>query len=141
MTNGTARGKKQNSGKTVTLEQLADIEVRGGKTVTTLYPPTEEMVEEAKTMEPPPTLVYRRFYFRRGVPKEYHWVTDVPSRRANGGAALQRIALADWYLVIEEEKRSGDGHLRACRIMPRPADRGGCACRACESARQRLEQD
>ena len=109
-----------------------------GKTVTTLYPSNEELLEEKERMSVPPTLVYRRLNFVDGVPPEYLWTTNDPVTVEYGGLATQRIRLETWLELIEIEKASETGHLQGCEIMPRPEERGGCECESCTRAKARI---
>jgi hypothetical protein len=129
-------GKSQE--KTVTLEQWVEIEICEGRTVTTLYPPNEEMLKQLKEMDPKPQLVYRRLNFRGSVPPEYHWTTHDEERRANGGHGIQRMLVETWLTTIAGET---DGHLGPCFApMPRPLSRGGCDCPTCTKARDYWER-
>ena len=133
-----SNGKPKKPGKIEILDQWVDIEMIDGKTVTTLYPSNEELLEEKKRMTVPPTLVYRRLNFVDGVPPEYRWTTEDPVTIEFGGMATQRIRLETWLELIGMEKASGTGHLHGCEIMPRPEERGGCDCESCTRAKARI---
>lgn len=124
----------------VTLEQWAEIEIRDGQTVTTLYPSNAELLKHGKAMDPQPNLAYRRINFLAHVPLEYYWTTSDPMRRRWGGHCIQRMSVETWLkVIVEEESRLGK-HLGPCGgILPRPKERGGCDCPQCSAATDRLE--
>lgn len=127
--------------KIAILEQWVEITVEGGQTVTKLFPPNRGLIEQGKTMDPPPDLVYRRLNFVNGVPKEYHWATHDEQARRYGGAGIQRMTVDRWLEVIEAEKALGHGHIGTCGgNLPRPKERGGCDCTVCTFNRYLLQQ-
>lgn len=128
--------------KIVTLEQWVQVRVREGATVTTLYPPNDMLRERAQKMDPPPDLMYRRLNFVDGVPIEYYWATDDPTRRQNGGHGIQRMTVDTWLQTSELEERLGNGHVGPCsQPLPRPKSRGGCDCEACVGLRAKYERE
>jgi hypothetical protein len=132
--------KKQR--KVAVLEQWAQVTVEDGKTTTKLFPSNEKLIEEGKTMEPPPELVYRRLEFVGGVPPEYHWSCQSrPERFERGGAGIQRMTTDTWLEVIEREAAAGTGHIGPTGVgnLPRPKERGGCDCEVCAHNREVLE--
>jgi hypothetical protein len=151
-----ARGKKKASGKAltpaqrlfggettakkrkiVTLEQWVEVRVEDGKVTTTLYPSNERLLEEGMKMAPPPDLVYRRINFPDGVPEMYNWCGPTREVREFGGCGIQRMTLDTWLMVIEQEKIYSDGRIGGTGIgnLPRPEERGGCECPACQRQR------
>jgi hypothetical protein len=83
-------------------------------------------------------LVYRRFNFVHGVPKEYRWATSDAQQIKYGGHAIQRLRQEDWRLLIAQE---AGGHMLACEyLMPRPESSGGCECSACRAAARRIAE-
>jgi hypothetical protein len=108
-----ADGRKKQR-RIVTLEQWVEVNVREGKTVTTLYPSNEELLKEREELDPPPELVYRRINFREGVPKEYYWTTDDALQRQRAWHGVQRMTFERWVVTIEKERQIGDGHLGPC---------------------------
>ncbi|HEX3681052.1 MAG TPA: hypothetical protein VHU83_00825 [Bryobacteraceae bacterium] len=137
---GQKHAKKQR--KIPVLEQWVQVTVEDGQTVTRFFPPNEELIEQGQTMDPPPELVYRRLEFIGGIPPEYHWSSSShPERFQTGGAGLQRMTVDTWLEVIEREKASGAGHIGSTGIgnLPRPKERGGCACEICTHNREILE--
>jgi hypothetical protein len=135
----SAKSKKPD--KIEILDQWVEIEVIDGKTITTLYPSNEELLDEKARMAVPPTLVYRRLNFVDGVPPEYLWTTTDPVTVEFGGLATQRMRLDRWLELIETERASGTGHLQGCEIMPRPEERGDCECESCTRAKERIETE
>ncbi len=126
--------------KTPILDQWIEIEIQDGKTVTTLYPPNEQLIKQGQGMLPPPEMVYRRLHFVHGVPAEYNWTTDDPVTRERGGMGTQRMMVDTWLELIEREKASGTGHVGPCGgNLPRPESRGGCDCEVCSHNRAILE--
>lgn len=130
------RAKKKRR-KVVVLDQWVEIDVTpDGKTVTTLYPSNELLIESGQKLWPPPELVYRRMNFLRGVPEEYAWTTEDPAIRASGGMGIQRMTVNTWLDLIDKEKALGTGHLLPCGgNLPRPEERGGCDCPVCTKNR------
>jgi hypothetical protein len=124
------------------LDQWAEIETVDGKTVTTLYPPNDELIKEGQAMLPPPEMVYRRLHFVGPVPPEYYWTTDDEQKREIGGLGTQRMMVDTWLETIEREKEPGAGHIGPCGgNLPRPHERGGCDCEVCTHNRALLECD
>ena len=118
------------------LEQWIDIQARDGKTVSTFYPPNDELEELRLEMDPPPDLIYRRLNFVGPVPKEYSWTGPDERCRRWGGHALQRLIVEDWLWVLEKERRSGSIHALASRAQqPRPEQFGPCPCFRCKAKR------
>ncbi len=136
---GQKSPKKQK--KTPVIDQWVEIEVSpAGKTVTTLYPSNEILIQDGQKKWPPPELVYRRMHFVNGVPDEYAWATSDERIRAAGGMGIQRMTVETWADLIEKEKALGTGHLLPCGgNLPRPEDRGGCDCPVCSRNRKILE--
>lgn len=135
---GQKHPKKQK--KIPVLDQWIEIEIQDGKTVTTLYPPNDELIKEGQAMLPAPDMVYRRLHFVHGVPPEYYWTTDDSTAREMGGMGTQRMTVDTWLDVIEREKASGTGHIGPCGgNLPRPEERGGCECAVCTHNRAVLE--
>jgi len=133
--------KKQR--KIATLEQWAQVTVEDGKTTTKLFPSNEKLIEQGKSMDPPPELVYRRFEFVGSVPPEYHWTCKSnPERFARGGAGVQRMTVDTWLEVIEREAATGTGHIGPTGVgnLPRPKERGGCDCEVCAHNREVMER-
>ncbi len=123
------------------LDQWVEIEVSpAGKTVTTLHPSNEILIQDGQKKWPPPEMVYRRMHFVHGVPHEYAWTTSDERIRAAGGMGIQRMTVDTWLEVIEKEKALGTGHLLPCGgNLPRPEERGGCDCPVCSHNRAILE--
>jgi hypothetical protein len=137
---GQNHAKKQR--KIPILDQWVQVTVEDGQTVTRLFPPNEELIEQGQAMDPPPELVYRRLEFIGGIPPEYHWSSSShPERFQTGGAGLQRMTVDTWLEVIEREKASGSGHIGPTGVgnLPRPKERGGCDCEICTHNREILE--
>jgi hypothetical protein len=133
--------KKQR--KIAVLEQWAKVTVEDGKTTTKLFPSNEKLIEEGKSMDPPPELVYRRLEFVGGVPPEYHWSCERhPERFERGGAGVQRMTVDTWLDVIEREAAAGTGHIGPTGVgnLPRPKERGGCECEVCAHNREVMER-
>jgi hypothetical protein len=133
--------KKQR--KIAVLEQWAQVTVEDGKTMTRLFPSNEKLIEEGKSMDPPPELVYRRFEFVGSVPPEYHWTCKSrPERFERGGAGVQRMTVDTWLEVIEREAAAATGHIGPTGVgnLPRPKERGGCDCELCAHNREVMER-
>ncbi len=135
---GEKSGKKRH--QISVLDQWVEIELSAdGKTVTTLYPPNEILMQEVQKKSLAPELVYRRMNFIGRVPDEYAWATDNQAIRENGGMGIQRMEMNTWLELIEREKELGTGHLSPCESLPRPEERGGCECPLCAKNRAWLE--
>jgi hypothetical protein len=135
---GQKHPKKQK--KIPILDQWVEIKIQDGKTVTTLYPPNDELIKEGQAMLPPPQMVYRRLHFVHGIPPEYYWANSNPVAREMGGMGTQRMTVDTWLNVIEQEKASGTGHIGPCGgNLPRPEEHGGCDCEVCTHNRAVLE--
>ena len=92
------------------LDQWVEIEVSlDGKTLTTLYPSNEVLIQSGQKQWPAPELVYRRLHFVDGVPEEYAWTTAEESIRVSGGLGIQRMTVDRWLELIETEKARGTG--------------------------------
>src|SRR5579875_3395617 len=130
---GQLNAKKKARRRPKVLEQWVHVSVKEGKTITALFPSNEDLIKRGQKFWPPPELVYRRLDFRNGVPKEYHWTTYDPVRRAAGGMGIQRMTTDQWLLCIEREKQNPDGHIGPTGVgnMARPHSRGGCNCESC----------
>lgn len=128
--------------KIAVLDQWVEVEIENGKTVTTLFPSNEKLIQAGQAMLPPPELVYRRMNFRDGVPPEYHWTTSDEQTRERGGHGIQRMTTDTWLDVIDREKLRGDGHIGRTGVgnLPRPKERGGCDCAVCRKNREILER-
>ncbi len=126
--------------KIAVLDQWVEVEIEDGKTVTTLFPSNEKLIEAGKRMLPPPELVYRRMNFRDGVPEEYHWTGTEEQRNARHG--IQRMTTDTWLQVIQREKLRGDGHIGRTGVgnLPRPRERGGCDCPVCTTNQEILDR-
>ena len=130
---GQLNAKKKARRRPKVLEQWVHVSVKEGKTITALFPSNEDLIKRGQKFWPPPELVYRRLDFRNGVPKEYHWTTYDPVRRAAGGMGIQRMTTDQWLLCVEREKQNPDGHIGPTGVgnMARPHSRGGCNCESC----------
>src|ERR1700722_11228384 len=120
-------------GKITILDQWHEITIEDGKTITRQYPSNEQLVKRGQKMLPPPSYVYRRLHFPQEVPPEYYWATSNPERRKNGGFSTQRMTVDTWLHCIDREALRGDGHIGITGVgnMPRPKERGVCACEVC----------
>ncbi len=139
--------------KLYVLEQWVEVTIEDGKTVTTLHPSNQNVIERGKKMWPRPDLVYRRMNFPHGVPPEYDWVGLDPVQRQYGGCGIQRMTIETWLQVIEREAPevvregyrssiapehigpTGNGNL------PRPKERGGCECAVCVANQVILDRE
>jgi hypothetical protein len=123
----------KNRRKVVILNQWIEIEVENGQTITKLYPSNEKLIEEGKTMLPPPDMVYRRLNFPAGVLSEYFWASHDPDARKWGGTGIQRMTVDTWLRVTEREKAEGTGHIGPTGIgtLQRPEENGVCECQVC----------
>jgi hypothetical protein len=116
------------------LEQWIDIRRLDGKTVSTFYPPNDELEQLRLDMDPPPDLIYRRMNFIGPVPLEYTWTAPREQGRLNGGHCLQRLKPEDWLWVLDQERNFGNGHaVSGCDPQPRPEQFGPCPCFRCTS--------
>jgi hypothetical protein len=120
------------------LDQWVEIEIENGRTVTTLFPSNEKLIEAGQKMFPPPELIYRRLNFRDGVPPEYAWTGSATNPTGRHG--VQRMTVDTWLDVIEREKLRPDGHIGPTGVgnLPRPKERGGCNCPTCTHNQQRI---
>jgi hypothetical protein len=128
--------------KPLIVEQWVEVEVKSGVTKTTRYPDDEFMLEfialRTEQTGRDVDLVYRRFNFVHGVPKEYDWASRDPRQIKYGGHAIQRLRLQDWKDLLPLE--AGGHMLRSNYIMPRPETSGGCDCSACRGATKRIAE-
>jgi len=126
--------------KPLIVEQWVEVEMKAGVTKTTRYP-DEEFLFEFIALRTEQTrravdLVYRRFNFVHGVPKEYLWATYDCRQIKYGGHGIQRLRLEDWKRLVAME---AGGHMLACEyVMPRPESSGGCDCNTCRAAARRI---
>jgi hypothetical protein len=124
--------------KPVIHEQWIEVLRKDGQTVTTFYPPNRELERLRLEMDPPPTLIYRRFNFVHGVPAEYMWSKPDEQTEINGGLFLQRIRVEDWPELMASERQQTGTHARgAPNHQPRPAAFGPCPCARCEAERSK----
>ncbi len=126
--------------KIAILDQWVEVEIEDGKTVTTLFPSNEKLIQAGKKMLPPPELIYRRMNFRDGVPPEYQWTGTDEERDARHG--IQRMTVDTWLDVTDREKLRSDGHIGPTGVgnLPRPRERGGCDCPVCTHNQLILDQ-
>ncbi len=130
---GQLHPKKQK--KITKLDQWVEVRIEDGRTVTTLYPSNEGLIQRGQRMLPPPELVYRRLNFPDGIPPEYWWTCSrTPERRERGGMGTQRMTVETWIQVIAREKERGDGHVGPTGVgnLPRPEQYGECPCETCQ---------
>jgi hypothetical protein len=124
------------------LEQAVEVRVVDGATLTTQTPSNEELIEQGKTMMPPPQFVGRVIEFVGGlVPAEYAWVGMVGETAATEGdteesvSGDQLMTPDTWLRVIAQEKLRGDGHVGPTGVgnckKPRTAWAPGCRCPQC----------
>lgn len=134
------------------LEQWIEVRIQGGRTVTTLFPSNQYLMERAKTMWPAPELVYRRFNFPDGVPEEYRWAGRSEERSKLGGAGIQRMTVDTWLTLLDRETEIPRPGYRSSTVpehvgptgvgnLPRPKDRGECECRVCQKNHEKLEEN
>jgi hypothetical protein len=139
--------------KVQVLEQWVEVRIEEGRTVTTLYPSNQTLLDRGKAMWPAPELVYRRFNFPDGVPDEYSWVGITENRKRLGGCGIQRMTVDTWLEMMDTEDEeihrvgyqsstvpkhvgpTGTGNL------PRPKDRGECECPVCQRNQAILDAD
>lgn len=132
--------KRKPKDKPVIHDQWIEIRTKNGRAVTTFYPPNEKFEKERLELDPPATLVYRRFNFVGPVPGEYMWTNPDLEVQMRGGLFLQRMQVADWLNVLAHERRNG--HLIATQCenpVRRPEAFGPCPCRDCTLEREQLE--
>lgn len=124
------------------LDQWVEVTIQDGYTITELFPPNEVLKEEGRAMDPPPELVYRRIFFPGGVPPEYAWTRPDDNVRTYGGGCIQRMTVETWLEAIEREEAQGLGHISDTGIpsIPRPNERGGCECEACQANQDMLDE-
>ena len=121
------------------LDQWVEVTVKDGVTHTHLTPSNQKLIARGQTMDPPPELVYRRLNFPDGVPDEYDWTVPEPLLKQHGGLGIQRMSVDTWLELIDEEALRTGGHIGPCSDpLPRPRERGGCECPACNRNRERL---
>jgi hypothetical protein len=126
----------------VTLEQWVEVSTINGATITELFPSNRELLEKLSKMTPTPDLIYRRIFFRNGVPPEYAWVKPTDQQREFGGICIQRLTVDEWKNRIEAEAEQDppSNHVGPSPDpRPKPKVRGECECQACQVNRQRLE--
>ncbi len=136
----SAKRIKLKKARTLVVGQWIEVEVVDGVTKTTRHPDDQAMkkiiadTEERKGRAV--ELVYRRLNFVNGVPSDYHWATSDENVRRHGGLGVQRLRVSDWLRQIHREQ---GGHLQPSDYnMPRPESRGGCDCKACRTAAERI---
>ena len=134
----SAKSGKTKNAKPKILDQWIEVEIVDGKTVIGYYPSNEELWAQAQKMNPPPTLVYRRFNFVDAVPPEYAWTTSDPKTMERGGMGIQRMTVETWLRVIEEEKVTGRPG-KCGGNLPKPEAWGHCDCPSCTANRERLK--
>ncbi len=131
------QASKTKSGKPQIMDQWIDVEMIDGKPVISYYPSNEELWQEGQKMNPPPTMVYRRFHFVDAVPPEYAWTTSDPEAMERGGLGIQRMSLETWLRIIEDEKLTGKPG-KCGGNLPKPETWGHCECKSCTANRERL---
>ena len=92
------------------LVQWVTVRVIDGKTITKLHPSNEELLENSKTMDPPPEKVYRNLFFDK--PEEidgYDWVDDELPGLSN--CRDQKMSFPQWLRTIASEKHIDSGHI------------------------------
>ncbi|MBV9264654.1 MAG: hypothetical protein JO061_00650 [Acidobacteriaceae bacterium] len=131
----------KNRKKLTHIDQWVEIRIEEGKTTTRLYPPNDQLIEEAKEMLPPPDLVYRRLNFVDGVPPEYEWAIGKEDAdvRERGGCGIQRMTADTWLQVIAREKLRDDGHIGRTGVGNIPRPDGKCDCPVCTANKGLLD--
>ncbi len=97
------------------LVQRITVGVVEEKTVTTMTPSNEELIEKSKTMEPPPVRVYRVLTIRPWAPAEYAWANDL---YGTSECRDQVMKFEEWLRVIELEKEIEGGHIGPAELDP-----------------------
>ena len=133
---------KKKAPRPVIHEQWIEVKRKEGQTITIFYPTNRELEKLRLEMDPPPVLIYRRFNFVHGVPREYAWAKPDLHTRTFGGLFLQRITVEDWIELMESERQQQSPHaIGAKNHQPRPAAFGPCPCPACTARRIKEEQE
>ncbi len=130
--------KSAKADKLQIMDQWIDIEIIDGNTVVSYYPSNEELWEEGQKMNPPPTIVYRRFNFVDHVPAEFAWTTSDQQAMEFGGLGIQRMSVHTWLRIIEDEKLTGLPG-KCGGNLPKPEKWGHCDCLSCTANRERLK--
>jgi hypothetical protein len=129
---------KKDKERVIRHEQWIEIKQVEGKTVVLRYPPNEEFEKLRSEMDPQPDLIYRRFNFVNGVPREFLWTGVPPQFQLYGGLFLQRITLDEWPVLLEKERNSGtDLVIPAVNPQGRPEALGPCPCEWCTEERDK----
>ena len=102
--------------------QSVDVINENGIVTTSVSPSNEALLEESKTMDPPPEIVTRYMAFHGGIPKVYRWVRkEIPGLSTGRD---QVLTFDEWLTVIEQER---ERFLLTGHIGPKdPADLAIC---------------
>ncbi len=97
------------------ITQYVTVRVVDEKTVTTLSPSNEELLEQSKAMEPPPVRVYRMLHISPWAPEEYWWAQDLPG---TSKSREQVMKFDEWLQAMEREKETEGGHVGPAELDP-----------------------
>jgi hypothetical protein len=91
------------------LTQWVNISIEQGVTTTHLHPSNQTLLEQSKTKEPAPELVYRNLHFHGPIPPEYRWVhKEIPGIST---AREQILTFDEWLDATAREKLAETGHI------------------------------
>ncbi len=97
------------------ITQYVTVRVVDEKTVTTLSPSNEELLEQSKAMEPPPERVFRMLHISPWAPEEYWWAQDLPGQSKS---REQVMKFDEWLQAMEREKETEGGHVGPAELDP-----------------------
>ena len=101
--------------KVPSMTQYVTVRVVDEKTVTTLSPSNEELLEQSKAMEPPPVRVFRMLHISPWAPEEYWWAQDLPGQSKS---REQVVKFDEWLQALEREKETEGGHVGPAELDP-----------------------
>lgn len=103
--------KDQTVSDSLIIRQWVDVEPKGARTCTSLYPSNEEIKKRVASASHPPSFLTRILNFPDGVPPEYSWAFPDDLQQLTPSTAQQTMLYNDWLRVINREKSKATGHL------------------------------
>jgi hypothetical protein len=101
------------------LTPWVNISIEHDATTTHLHPSNQTLLEQSKSMEPCPELVYRNLHFHGPIPPEYRWVhKEIPGIST---AREQILTFDEWLEALAREELAGTGHIGSKNPVEMPS--------------------
>ena len=107
----TPREAEAEAAKKMKANQIVEVEIINGKTVTSLYPSSQELFDLYSSFPTPPIYVKRHLIFPNGIPEEYSWCDPQRLQNSDYPQAVQNMLWPRWLKLIDREKALGSEHI------------------------------